>query len=139
MSSRPPSQSQASLLVDAAWGLVFQPTMDELRFHSQHSSGHEAPIANPFMSPPRNGSHLPQQHPQRISLDPRSSLARRFTTDAGHVPTLSTFGALASPTRGLDSLQDYNVSCLGAMQCALPLHNFLFKARPLRERMLTDN
>ncbi|KAI1869446.1 hypothetical protein JX265_006536 [Neoarthrinium moseri] len=56
--------------------------MDDYRFRAQQSPRNEAPM-NSLVSPPRNGNRLPQP-------DPRTSLPRRFTTDSGHVPTLSS-------------------------------------------------
>ncbi|KAI0542169.1 ARM repeat-containing protein [Xylaria digitata] len=55
--------------------------MDDYRFRSQHSPKNEAPM-NSLVSPQRNG-RMPSQ-------DPRTTLPRRFTTDSGRVPTLST-------------------------------------------------
>jgi hypothetical protein len=78
--------------------------MDELRFHSQHSPRNENTI-NPLVSPLRNGSRLPQQMPIH---DPRANLPRRFTTDSGRVPTLSS---LTSPQRLPDPSQDFHVCC----------------------------
>ncbi|KAI0513161.1 ARM repeat-containing protein [Xylaria bambusicola] len=55
--------------------------MDDYRFRSQQSPRNEAPM-NSLVSPQRNG-RMPSQ-------DPRSTLPRRFTTDSGRVPTLSS-------------------------------------------------
>ncbi|CAI4212518.1 unnamed protein product [Parascedosporium putredinis] len=52
-----------------------------------------------LVSPPRNGSRLPQS----MTHDPRTSLPRRFTTDSGRVPTLSSITAPRVP----DQTQDY--------------------------------
>jgi len=59
--------------------------MDEMRFRSQQSPRNDAQI-NSFVSPPRNGGNRLSQP----AHDPRSTLPRRFTTDSGRVPTLST-------------------------------------------------
>lgn len=58
-----------------------------------------------FVSPPRNNG----RHSQQTSHDPRTTMPRRFTTDSGRVPTLSS-SALTSPPRGLglDPNPDYN-------------------------------
>lgn len=49
---------------------------------------------NSLVSPPRNGTgRLPQPIPQ----DPRTTLPRRFTTDSGRVPTLSTISTQRLP------------------------------------------
>ncbi|KAI1167175.1 ARM repeat-containing protein [Nemania serpens] len=55
--------------------------MDDYRFLSQQPSRNEAPM-NSLVSPQRGG-RMPSQ-------DPRASLPRRFTTDSGRVPTLSS-------------------------------------------------
>lgn len=55
--------------------------MDEYRFRSQQPPRNEAPM-NSLVSPQRNGRMPPQ--------DPRTTLPRRFTTDSGRVPTLSS-------------------------------------------------
>lgn len=75
--------------------------MDELRFRSQQTARNELPM-NPLVSPPRNGTRLPQQVPTR---DVRSNLPRRFTTESGRVPTLSS---ITSPQRAPDGPQDYS-------------------------------
>ncbi|KAJ9132281.1 ARM repeat-containing protein [Pleurostoma richardsiae] len=67
--------------------------MDELRFRSQQSPRTEAPM-NSLVSPPRNGTRLPQPVP---SHDLRSTLPRRFTTDSGRVPTLSSLTTQRGP------------------------------------------
>lgn len=67
-----------------------------------------------FVSPPRNGTRgsqqtqQQQQHAQQQS-DLRSGLPRRFTTDSGYVPTLSSM-SMTSPQRGPDPASEYNVS-----------------------------
>ncbi len=66
--------------------------MDDLRFRTQQSPRTESSM-NSFVSPPRNGTRLAQPGP---ALDPRSVLPRRFTTDSGRVPTLSSI----TPPRG---------------------------------------
>lgn len=84
-----------------------QPAMDDRRFRSQHSpTRNESPMnLNSIVSPTRNGPLLPGQVPAH---DPRSNLPRRFTTDSGRVPTLSSI--VPSPQRGPEPPQDY-VSC----------------------------
>ncbi|OTB05440.1 hypothetical protein M426DRAFT_72919 [Hypoxylon sp. CI-4A] len=62
--------------------------MDDYRFRTQQSPRNEAPM-NSLVSPQRNG-------------DPRTTLPRRFTTDSGRVPTLSTIS-----TQRLPEPQDY--------------------------------
>ncbi|KAH8678116.1 hypothetical protein BX600DRAFT_144907 [Xylariales sp. PMI_506] len=59
--------------------------MEDFRFRSQVSPRTEAPM-NSLVSPPRNGNRIPQA----VSIDPRTTLPRRFTTDSGRVPTLSS-------------------------------------------------
>ncbi|KAI0552710.1 ARM repeat-containing protein [Xylaria curta] len=59
--------------------------MDDYRFRSQQqqqSPRNEAPM-NSLVSPQRNGRMPTQQ-------DPRATLPRRFTTDSGRVPTLTS-------------------------------------------------
>lgn len=60
--------------------------MDEYRFRAQQSPRTEAPM-NSLVSPPRNGTG---RLPQPAAQDPRTTLPRRFTTDSGRVPTLSS-------------------------------------------------
>jgi hypothetical protein len=67
--------------------------MDDLRYVRND------PAFNGLVSPPRNGSRLPQP----VTHDARTSLPRRFTTESGRVPTLSS---LTAP-RGPDQTQDY--------------------------------
>ncbi|TAQ84904.1 hypothetical protein B7494_g6776 [Chlorociboria aeruginascens] len=60
--------------------------MDELRFRSQQSPRNDSSLLG-LVSPPRNGTRLPQPlQPQ----DNRGGLTRRFTTDSGRVPTISS-------------------------------------------------
>lgn len=82
--------------------------MDDYRFRAQQSPMNEVTM-NSLVSPPRNGSgggggnaaKLPQPMPAS-SQDPRTTLPRRFTTDSGRVPTLSTI-----TTQRLPEPQDY--------------------------------
>lgn len=85
--------------------------MDDLRFRSQQSPRTNDSPMNSFVSPPRHTSRLPapQIASQVAAHDHRSNLPRRFTTDSGRVPTLSSLGALTSPTRAPDMNQDYHV------------------------------
>ncbi|KAI4869106.1 ARM repeat-containing protein [Hypoxylon rubiginosum] len=66
--------------------------MDEYRFRTQQSPRNEAPM-NSLVSPQRNGRPMPQP----VSQDPRTTLPRRFTTDSGRVPTLSTISTQRLP------------------------------------------
>lgn len=61
---------------------------NEMRFRAQHSPRSDATTMNSLVSPPRN--RLSQT---MSSQDPRSTLSRRFTTDSGRVPTLSSSAA----------------------------------------------
>lgn len=70
--------------------------MDELRFRSQPSPRNETSM-NSLVSPPRNGM---RQLPPPVNM--RSNLPRRFTTDSGRVPILSS---IITQQRGPD-LQD---------------------------------
>lgn len=95
--------------------------MDDLRFRSQRSPRDDTPATMSLVTPPRNGSRMPQQQQQQqpqqhhhqthqpisSTADTRSNLPRRFTTDSGRVPTLSSM-PLTSPQRGPDPSQDYN-------------------------------
>lgn len=69
------------------------------------------PAAMSLVTPPRNGRMSQQQHQpqyqQGSAADSRSNLPRRFTTESGRVPTLSSM-PFTSPQRGPDSSQDYN-------------------------------
>ncbi|KAI1497031.1 armadillo-type protein [Biscogniauxia marginata] len=73
--------------------------MDDYRFRTQQSPRNEAPM-NSLVSPQRNGRPMPQP----VSQDPRTSLPRRFTTDSGRVPTLST---ITTTTQRLPEAQEY--------------------------------
>ncbi|KAK7415829.1 hypothetical protein QQX98_005611 [Neonectria punicea] len=83
--------------------------MDDHRFRSQTSPRNESPM-NSLVSPPRNGSRMPgPQVASQGAHDHRSNLPRRFTTDSGRVPTLTSLASsLATPPRGPDQPQDYN-------------------------------
>lgn len=78
-----------------------------MRFRSQQSPRSDATTMNSLVSPPRN--RLSQT---MSSQDPRSTLSRRFTTDSGRVPTLSSSAA----PRGQDP-SEYQVSCRGRRPC----------------------
>ncbi len=83
--------------------------MDELRFRAQQSPRNEPPMAS-FVSPPRNGNGA--RLPQQAAHDQRANMPRRFTTDSGRVPTLSSMNSsMSSPQRGtgLDANPEYNV------------------------------
>jgi hypothetical protein len=75
--------------------------MDELRFRSQQSPRNDSSLLG-LVSPPRNGSRMPQP---AISHDSRGSLTRRFTTDSGRVPTIASIAG----QRGQEA-QDYGPS-----------------------------
>ncbi|CAM1504145.1 Fc.00g017360.m01.CDS01 [Cosmosporella sp. VM-42] len=92
--------------------------MDDLLYRPQQS---ESPM-NSLVSPPRNGLNSRLPAPQVSSHDPRSNLPRRFTTDSGRVPTLSS---LASPPRGPDPSQDF----------ALQKHQLIEKKKAEYERI----
>ncbi|CVK84182.1 related to Drosophila pumilio protein and Mpt5p protein [Fusarium mangiferae] len=80
--------------------------MDELRFRSQQSPRGNDQSMHSFVSPTRNASRMPapQVNPHAGAHDHRSGLPRRFTTDSGRVPTLSSLGAQRVP----EPSQDYN-------------------------------
>lgn len=67
--------------------------MDDLRYRPQQPGRNNGPRLGPGAL-----------QPQASSLDPRSHFPRRFTTDSGRVPTLSS---LAPPPRLPDQNQDY--------------------------------
>ncbi|KAF5547899.1 hypothetical protein FNAPI_8407 [Fusarium napiforme] len=81
--------------------------MDELRFRSQQSPRGNDQSMHSFVSPTRNASRMPapQVNPHAGAHDHRSGLPRRFTTDSGRVPTLSSLGAQRVP----EPSQDYNI------------------------------
>ncbi|KAL7897865.1 hypothetical protein HDV64DRAFT_37641 [Trichoderma sp. TUCIM 5745] len=85
--------------------------MEDSRFRHQQAPRNEPPI-NPLVSPSRGVGRIPQQQQlqQPSSHDLRSSLPRRFTTDSGLVPTLSSISSLTSPPRRTDTSQDYTGS-----------------------------
>lgn len=67
---------------------------------------------NSLVSPPRNGPRLPApQVASQVSHDHRNNLPRRFTTDSGRIPTLTSLNSLpnlTSPPRVPEPSQDYN-------------------------------
>lgn len=80
--------------------------MDELRFRSQQSprtADHQHAI-NSFVSPPRTSNRNSQSFINTHDL--RSNLPRRFTTDSGRVPTISSLASLTSP-RGPPESQEF--------------------------------
>jgi len=88
--------------------------MDELRYRSQQTARNDSALLG-LVSPPRNGTRLP---PPSHSQDGRASLTRRFTTDSGRVPTLSS---IASPSQRVqDGGQDYAPSVSGIALSSTP-------------------
>ncbi|KAF5021988.1 hypothetical protein F66182_5945 [Fusarium sp. NRRL 66182] len=85
--------------------------MDELRFRSQQSPRGNDSSMHSFVSPSRNASRMPgpQPSPNVGTHDHRSGLPRRFTTDSGRVPTLSSLGSMPAQQRVPESSQDYNI------------------------------
>ncbi|OTB12970.1 hypothetical protein K445DRAFT_173421 [Daldinia sp. EC12] len=81
--------------------------MDDYRFRAQQSPRNEAPM-NSLVSPQRNGRPMPQP----VSQDPRTTLPRRFTTDSGRVPTLSTISTQRMPEPQEYSATQYKVQLL---------------------------
>ncbi|KAI1765847.1 ARM repeat-containing protein [Hypoxylon sp. FL1150] len=84
--------------------------MNEYRFRaqeSQQSPRNEAPM-NSLVSPQRNGRPMPQP----VSQDPRTTLPRRFTTDSGRVPTLSTINTQRLPEPQEYTATQYKVQLL---------------------------
>ncbi|KAI1807701.1 ARM repeat-containing protein [Daldinia bambusicola] len=81
--------------------------MDDYRFRTQQSPRNEAPM-NSLVSPQRNGRPMPQP----VSQDPRTTLPRRFTTDSGRVPTLSTISTQRMPEPQEYSTTQYKVQLL---------------------------
>ena len=71
--------------------------MDELRFRSQQSPRNESSLLGGLVSPPRNGNRMPQQQ----------GLTRRFTTDSGRVPTVTS---LANQRSGGGGQEEYGPS-----------------------------
>lgn len=89
---------------------------------------------NAFVSPPRNRlsqtfQHQQQHQQQQPTQDPRSNLSRRFTTDSGRVPTLST--NIAGP-RGPE---EYQVRCYVRRVCGCTLPKSM-RGREARTAML---
>ncbi|OTA54927.1 ARM repeat-containing protein [Hypoxylon sp. EC38] len=81
--------------------------MDDYRFRAQQSPRNEAPM-NSLVSPQRNGRPMPQP----VSQDPRTTLPRRFTTDSGRVPTLSTISTQRLPEPQEYTATQYKVQLL---------------------------
>ncbi|KAI1139562.1 ARM repeat-containing protein [Hypoxylon sp. FL0543] len=81
--------------------------MDDYRFRAQQSPRNEAPM-NSLVSPQRNGRPVPQP----VSQDPRTTLPRRFTTDSGRVPTLSTISTQRLPEPQEYTATQYKVQLL---------------------------
>lgn len=76
--------------------------MDELRFRNQTSPRSDTSFLG-LVSPPRNGNRVSQPS---HSQDARGGLMRRFTTDSGRVPTISSI----TSSRGGAQEQDYGPS-----------------------------
>lgn len=91
--------------------------MDELRFRRNDAS------LRGLVSPPRNGSRLPQPLP---SQDGRGGMVRRFTTDSGRVPTIASLTTLRS---GQESM-DFGPSVRAELTVGNP-HSQLFMLLPL--------
>lgn len=76
--------------------------IDDLRYRSQHS-----PISDPsliaMVSPSRTGTRLTQS---TNSQNSRGGLMRRFTTESGRAPALSS----VSSQRNSQEMQDYGQS-----------------------------
>ncbi|KAI1095431.1 ARM repeat-containing protein [Rostrohypoxylon terebratum] len=81
--------------------------MDDYRFRAQQSPRNEAPM-NSLVSPQRNGRPMPPP----VSQDPRTTLPRRFTTDSGRVPTLSTISTQRLPEPQEYTATQYKVQLL---------------------------
>ncbi|KAI5864268.1 ARM repeat-containing protein [Durotheca rogersii] len=81
--------------------------MDDYRFRTQQSPRNEAPM-NSLVSPQRNGRPMPPP----VSQDPRTTLPRRFTTDSGRVPTLSTISTQRLPEPQEYTATQYKVQLL---------------------------
>ena len=83
--------------------------MDELRFRSQQSPHRNDTSLLGLVSPPRNGSRLPQAINAQDNRN--SGLTRRFTTESGRVPTI---GSIGTQRAGQES-QEYGPSVCGAL------------------------
>lgn len=83
--------------------------MDELRFRSQQSPPRTETTStmNSFVSPPRPAGRQLPQPVSSSSHDSRSGLPRRFTTDSGRVPTLSS---IITQQRGPEPLPDLSAA-----------------------------
>lgn len=129
-------RAEACLLAIPSAPPTSSSVMDDLRFRSQRSPRDDSnnPATMSLVTPPRNGSRMPQpptpqqqhfaqqQHQQLQQLpsaapgsDVRSNLPRRFTTESGRIPTLSTASLMSPPQRGPEPTQEY-----GNVSCALP-------------------
>ncbi|KAA8573651.1 hypothetical protein MFRU_001g03850 [Monilinia fructicola] len=82
--------------------------MDELRFRSQQSSRNDASMLG-LVSPPRNSNRMSQSLQQQ---EGRGGLTRRFTTDSGRVPTISSI----TSQRGTQESQEYGPSTYHKVQ-----------------------
>lgn len=98
---------------------------NEMRFRAQHSPRSDATTMNSLVSPPRNRLSQTFQQPAQ---DPRSNLSRRFTTDSGRVPTLSSNMAPRGPEQEYQVRGDCTSSvCVLRGRLALPANS---NARP---------
>lgn len=90
--------------------------MDELRFRSQQSprTAEHQHTMNSLVSPPRNSNRHSQSFINTHDL--RSNLPRRFTTDSGRVPTLSSLTSLPSP-RGPPEPQEFVNNAVCTFHC----------------------
>lgn len=117
---RPSERNQFGVYEYCRFPFPSLPGMEDSRFRPQQQAPRNEPPVNPLVSPSRGAARIPQQQqrPQQqqqqlqqpSSHDLRSSLPRRFTTDSGRIPTLSTMSSLTSPPRRTDISQDYNGS-----------------------------
>lgn len=90
--------------------------MDDLRYRSQQARN-DLPISS-LVSPPRNGtSRIVQQQPAH---DHRANLPRRFTTDSGRVPTLSS---MTSSSKAPELSHDYSNVNVSISTCSFPRHS----------------
>ena len=92
--------------------------MDELRFRTQTSPRTDTSFLG-LVSPPRTANRAAQPV---NSQDGRGGLMRRFTTDSGRVPTISSLSGM----RGAQE-QEYGPS----VRCSIDQHLCIYQSQPL--------
>jgi hypothetical protein len=87
--------------------------MDDYRYLQQSPRNEQT--MNNLISPPRNGGGGSRMNQSSQTHDQRTSLPRRFTTDSGRVPTLSSItNQRGLPPVSNEPSQEYHVRRLSS-------------------------